>query len=161
MKNAKHSATHRTNAENTHLFVLDGLGELVPEREVGDGHVVHNQVELFCAVGQLVADASAHGLTLAQQLLRVVLGHHGLQHLHAAVIVITVIVVFGGVAVGGGGGDGGGGGIRVSVLTLPDHYGQKEGRKEGRVDHLLSPEQDPPTRRYRAQQLSQHACARL
>ena len=65
----------------------------MPEREVGDGHVVHDQVELLRAVGQLVADTRAHGLTLAQQLLRVVLGHHGLQHLRAAVVVVVIVIV--------------------------------------------------------------------
>lgn len=67
----------------SYLLVLDSLGKLVPEGEVGDGHVVHDEVELLRAVGQLVPDAGAHGLTLAQQLFRVVLGHHGLQHLDA------------------------------------------------------------------------------
>jgi len=68
----------------TCLLVLDGLGELVAEREVGDGDVVHDEVELLRPVGQLVPDARAHGLTLAQQLLGVVLGHDCLQHLRAA-----------------------------------------------------------------------------
>lgn len=64
-----------------YLLVLDGLGELVSEGKVGDRHVVHDEVELLRAVGQLVANAGADGLTLAQQFLGVVLGHHGLQHL--------------------------------------------------------------------------------
>lgn len=68
-----------------HLLVLDGLRELVAEGEVGDGHVVHDEVELLGAVGQLVPDAGADRLTLAQQLLRIVLGYDCLQHLFSCV----------------------------------------------------------------------------
>lgn len=74
---------HQTHTK-THLLVLDSLGELVAEGEVGDGDVVHDEVELLRAVGELVADAGADRLTLAQQLLSVVLRHDRLQDLGGA-----------------------------------------------------------------------------
>lgn len=65
----------------SNLLVLDSLGELVAEGEVGDGHIVHDEVELLRPVGQLFPDASTHGLTLAQQLLCIVLCHHRFENL--------------------------------------------------------------------------------
>lgn len=49
--------------------------------EVGDGHVIHDEMELLGAVRELVTDPGANRLTLAEEFLRVVLRHHGLQHL--------------------------------------------------------------------------------
>lgn len=54
--------------------------------EVGDGHVVHDEVELLGPVRELVADAGADRLTLAEEFLRVVLRHHGLQHLRITTV---------------------------------------------------------------------------
>ena len=82
------AASTQTSRASTlsHLLVLDGLGELVAKGEVGDGHVVHDEVELLGAVRELVTDAGADRLTLAEELLCVVLGHDGLEHLRVTVL---------------------------------------------------------------------------
>lgn len=77
---SKHRLKPHTHT-HTHLLVLDSLGELVAEGKVGDRDVVHDEVELLRAVGELVADAGADGLTLAEELLGVVLGHDRLENL--------------------------------------------------------------------------------
>ena len=77
------------------LLRLDGLGELGAELEVGDGDVLQRDVELGRARGQLLAHLLRHFVTLRDELLRVVLRDHGLQHLiadrrqHALVVVET------------------------------------------------------------------------
>eukprot|EP00968_Pinguiococcus_pyrenoidosus_P024561 scaffold4847_cov265-Pinguiococcus_pyrenoidosus.AAC.5 len=61
------------------LLVLDGLRKLPAEGEVRDGHVVQDEVEVLRAFRQRVADLVGDGGALAQQLLGVVLRHHGLR----------------------------------------------------------------------------------
>ena len=64
-----------------YLFELDGLGELPAEGEVGDGDVVEDDAELLCALRQLGVDRRGDDLPLRDQLARVELRHHSLQHL--------------------------------------------------------------------------------
>ena len=64
-----------------YLFKLNGLGELPPEGEVGDGDVVEDDAELLGALRQLGVDRRGDDLTLRDKLARVELRHHRLQHL--------------------------------------------------------------------------------
>ncbi|KUI62671.1 hypothetical protein VP1G_11385 [Cytospora mali] len=50
------------------LLLLDGLGELLAEGHVGDGHVLERDVELGRALQQVRPDALGHGLTLGDEL---------------------------------------------------------------------------------------------
>mmetsp|Transcript_601 Transcript_601/g.2389 ORF Transcript_601/g.2389 Transcript_601/m.2389 type:complete len:222 (-) Transcript_601:395-1060(-) len=63
------------------LLLLDRLGELDSELEVGDRDVLDDQVEVPGPLGQVLLDLCGHFITLRQELLRVVLRHHGLEDL--------------------------------------------------------------------------------
>mmetsp|Transcript_3612 Transcript_3612/g.8684 ORF Transcript_3612/g.8684 Transcript_3612/m.8684 type:complete len:310 (-) Transcript_3612:99-1028(-) len=77
------------------LLLLDCPGELFAVGEVGDGDVVHQDVELPCAMDDGLADLLRDMLALRQQLLRIVLRNRGLHHLvgngwdHALVVVLA------------------------------------------------------------------------
>ena len=64
-----------------YLLSLNGGGVLSAERELSEGHVVQDDVEVFGAVDELLPHQQAHLLPLGDQLRRVELGHHGLQYL--------------------------------------------------------------------------------
>ena len=66
-----------------HLLLLNGVVEVRSERQVGDGHIVQLDVVLLRTLLQQLRNALRHLLSLRQQLLRVVLGHHGLHDLVA------------------------------------------------------------------------------
>ena len=78
--------------------MLDGLRELLAEREVRDAHVVQLQVEFLAALLQLLDDLARHLLAHRQQLVRVVLRDDGLEHLvadgrqHAVVEVLAELL---------------------------------------------------------------------
>ena len=65
------------------LLLLDGLGELLAEGHVGDGHVLERDVELGRALGQVRADALRDGLALRDELGGVELRDDGLEDLVA------------------------------------------------------------------------------
>jgi hypothetical protein len=61
------------------LLLLDGLGELLAERHVRDGHVLEGDVELAGALEQVGADAVGHGFALGDELGGVELGDDGFE----------------------------------------------------------------------------------
>mmetsp|Transcript_43946 Transcript_43946/g.138123 ORF Transcript_43946/g.138123 Transcript_43946/m.138123 type:complete len:329 (+) Transcript_43946:195-1181(+) len=100
----------------SHLLVLNGLGELPAEGQVRDGHVVEDEVEILGALRERVADLLGDGRALRQQLLGVVLGHHGLEHLVAERRQHAVVEIHAELAVN----------LRQLVLQGPREHAQRD-----------------------------------
>eukprot|EP00166_Cyanidium_caldarium_P002155 ctg_2168.g342 len=64
-----------------HLLGLYGRGVLLAKRQVRDGDVVEEDVEVFGALDEVALDQPRHLFALRDQLRRIKLGHHRLGHL--------------------------------------------------------------------------------
>ncbi len=63
------------------LLVLNGLGKVRGEGQVGDGHVVEEEVELLATGEKTLLDLAGDLITLRDQLVRVVLRDNSLENL--------------------------------------------------------------------------------
>jgi len=89
------------------LLGLDGVRELGREGDMGDGHIVEDEVEPPSPAGQVVPHQTGDHLSLGDELRGVELGDHGLEHLvydgreDALVVVGAEVTVDGGQVVHG------------------------------------------------------------
>mmetsp|Transcript_50127 Transcript_50127/g.92529 ORF Transcript_50127/g.92529 Transcript_50127/m.92529 type:complete len:242 (-) Transcript_50127:80-805(-) len=83
-----------------YLLLFDGLGKFLAIHEMGDGNVIHQDVELSGSLCDCFPDFLGHLLSLSQQLLSIVLSNGCFQHLvgngwqDALIIVFTQGLVY-------------------------------------------------------------------
>ena len=83
------------------LFLFDGPGEFGSETEVSDGHIVKHNVEISQSNLESLLDGGTNHLSLSDQLVGVVEGHHRLEDLvdnggqNSTIIVKTQVSVDG------------------------------------------------------------------
>ena len=75
------------------LLLLDGLGELLAEGHVGDGHILERDVELLGALDEIGPDPLRDSFTLGNELCRIELGNNGLEDFVADRGQNTLVVV--------------------------------------------------------------------
>lgn len=76
---ARHHELSLLGTLQSHLLLLNGVAELSSEREVGDGHIIQQDVVLLRTLRKKLRNTLRDLLSLREQLLSVVLSHDSLH----------------------------------------------------------------------------------